>query len=109
MSPEARKKQSEQDKWEALAKFGFGLASTKSPNFLQAVGEAASETLPELRESRAARSAAARADQEALLALENKSNAEKREIEVLALELAKAQAILGPDVFIAEDGMEVDI
>lgn len=97
MSPEARKKQSEQDKWEALAKFGFGLASTKSPNFLQAVGEAASETLPELRESRAARSAAARADQEALLALENKSNAEKREIEVLALELAKAQAGLLSD------------
>lgn len=97
LAPEAQKKLADQSKWEALAQFGFNLASGKSPNFLQGLGEAASETLPMLAKARSEQKAASRADRQALATLEKMSNEEKQQMEQLALELAKAQAGLLSD------------
>jgi len=54
-SAEALGKQAKEDKWSALAEFGFRMASTNSPYFLQAVGQAASATLPGTKEAKKAR------------------------------------------------------
>jgi len=51
MSPEAMAKQKKEDMWTALAQMGLGMMSTKSPNFLQSVGEAGAAALPGLREA----------------------------------------------------------
>jgi hypothetical protein len=48
MNKAARKKE---DFWSALAQFGFGMASSKSPYLLQAAGEAGSGVMPVVRES----------------------------------------------------------
>jgi hypothetical protein len=97
LDPEARKKQQQQDKWAALAQLGFGIAGSKTPNLLQAFGETASEVLPGFMKQRAADKAAQREDLKALAELETKSNEEKRQIEALAMELAKAEAGLLSD------------
>ena len=44
--PEERRKQRREDMWMTLAQIGATMASTKSPNFLQAAGEAISAALP---------------------------------------------------------------
>ena len=97
LSPEEEAKNRQQDKWGALAQLGFGIAGSKTPNFLQALGETASEVLPNIMKQRAADKTARRADVEALAALETKSNEEKQKIEALALEMAKAEAGLLSD------------
>lgn len=91
LSPEARKQERKSRMWEALAQFGFEMAQTPG-GLLQAASSAASKTLPTLRKGDADAKAQLRADRSALVALEDKSNEEKREIEALALELAKAEA-----------------
>jgi hypothetical protein len=45
-SPEYEAKQRKDSMWETLAAIGFNMASSKTPNLLQAVGEAASAALP---------------------------------------------------------------
>ena len=97
LDPEARKKQQDQDKWAALAQLGFGLAGSQTPNLLQAFGETASQVLPNIMKQRAADKAAQREDLKALAELETKSNEEKRQIEALAMEMAKAEAGLLSD------------
>ncbi len=54
LSPEYEKKGKEQSKWEFLANLGFGLASSKSPYFLQALGASATAALPGLAADRKA-------------------------------------------------------
>lgn len=54
-SEEALKKQAREDKWGAIAELGFRMASSNSPYFLQAVGQAASATLPGTKEAKKAR------------------------------------------------------
>ena len=56
-NPETIKKQEREDKWMALADFGFKLAGSNSPYFLQAVGEAANATLPGMKADKKEREA----------------------------------------------------
>jgi hypothetical protein len=55
--PATVKKQERDDKWMALAEFGFKLAGSNSPYFLQAVGEAANATLPGMKADKKEREA----------------------------------------------------
>lgn len=55
--PEQLKKQANEDKWMTLAQIGFGIASSNSPYFLQAVGTAAAAALPAAREAKKERDA----------------------------------------------------
>ena len=71
-SEEALKKQSKEDLWGRLAEFGFNMAATNSPYFLQAMGAAAAATLPGVkadkkeREARKLRAFQAYADAEGI-------------------------------------------
>lgn len=58
LDPEVQKKEAKMDMWEGLAAMGFRLAGSSSPNILQAIGEAATATLPELKLSKKERKAA---------------------------------------------------
>jgi hypothetical protein len=49
--PTQMEKQREQDKWMALAQLGASLASSKSPYFLQALGEAGTKAIPAIAEA----------------------------------------------------------
>jgi hypothetical protein len=91
IDPETRKAEREKRRWEALAQFGFLLAQSPG-SLLQAASTAALNTLPMLREGDEQARKELRADLTALAQLEKMSNDEKREIEMLALELAKAEA-----------------
>jgi hypothetical protein len=91
IDPETRKAEREKRRWEALAQFGFQLAQSPG-SLLQAASTAALNTLPMLREGDEQARKELRADLTALAQLEKMSNDEKREIEMLALELAKAEA-----------------
>jgi hypothetical protein len=90
-SPEARKKASDQNKWMALAQLGATIATTPG-GLLQGFMQGVKQQLPQLMEGDKRARAEARADQEMLVRLEDKSNEEKQKIEMLALELAKAEA-----------------
>jgi len=91
VGPEARKADRDARRWEALAQFGFQLAQTPG-SLLQAASAAASKVLPTLRKGDEEARQQLRADQTALVSLEDKSNEEKQKVEMLALELAKAEA-----------------
>lgn len=96
IDPEARKAERDSRRWEALAQFGFQLAQQPG-SLLQAASAAASQILPTLRKGDEEMRAQLRADQAALVALEDKGNEEKQKVEMLALELAKAEAGLLSD------------
>jgi hypothetical protein len=91
IDPEARKAEREKRRWEALAQFGFQLAQSPG-SLLQAASAAALNTLPMLREGDEQARKELRADLNTLAQLEKMSNDEKRELEMLAFELAKADA-----------------
>jgi hypothetical protein len=57
MSPEAIEKQKKNDLYAALGQMGFSMAATKSPYFLQAVGEAGQAAIPGLQKAAEARRA----------------------------------------------------
>ena len=59
VSPEAQKKRKKEDLWASLAELGFGIASSKSPTLLGAVGEAGMRAAPAM----AARGKERRAEQ----------------------------------------------
>ena len=59
ISPEAQKKRKKEDLWASLAELGFGIASSKSPTLLGAVGEAGMRAAPAM----AARGKERRAEQ----------------------------------------------
>jgi hypothetical protein len=92
IDPEARKAEREKRRWEALAQFGFQLAQSPG-SLLQAASAAALNTLPMLREGDEQARKELRADLNALMALEDKSNEEKQQMELLAFELAKAEVM----------------
>jgi hypothetical protein len=71
LDEEAQKKEAKMDMWEGLAAMGFRLASSNSPNILQAIGEAATATLPELKLSKKERKAAKDDAIKTLMALED--------------------------------------
>jgi hypothetical protein len=51
-SPEEYEKQRKGDMWQTLAEIGFNMASSKAPNVLQAIGEAAVAAMPGARADR---------------------------------------------------------
>lgn len=51
-SPEEYEKQRKGDMWQTLAEIGFNMASSKAPNVLQAIGEAAAAAMPGARADR---------------------------------------------------------
>jgi hypothetical protein len=59
MSEASQKKEKDYDKWSTLAEIGFNIAGSNSPNFLQAVGAAASAALPRAKEAKKEREARA--------------------------------------------------
>lgn len=71
LDPELQKKEAKMDMWEGLAAMGFRLASSNSPNILQAIGEAATATLPELKLSKKERKAAKDDAVRTLMAIED--------------------------------------
>ena len=60
LDPEARRKERKDDMWMALAQLGASMASSNSPFFLQAAGEAIAATLPGVQASKKERKAAER-------------------------------------------------
>lgn len=85
-TPEARAKQKRRDLWETLAQVGFNLAATKSPNFMQAVGEAGAGALPLVQQKRAQRKAEERDDMRGLMAIEGQRKQERSERAKVGLE-----------------------
>ena len=51
-------KQKKEDVWSTLAQIGFGMAASKNPYFLGAVGEAGNAAMPQMQQAMAARRAA---------------------------------------------------
>jgi len=71
LDPEVQKQAAKADMWEGLAAMGFRLAASNSPNILQAIGEAATATLPELKLSKKERKAVKNDAVKTLMALED--------------------------------------
>lgn len=82
LTPETQKKRKKEDLWASLAELGFGMASSKSPTFLGALGEAGAKAAPAM----AARGKERRAEQrEAIKTLAQQEGLNNKE----ALDLAK--------------------
>ncbi len=77
--PGQEAKQKKQDMWQALAQLGFGMASSRSPYFLQAVGDAANSTLPGIRSANDARKKAQMDALQGLAQLDQTQNAQARQ------------------------------
>lgn len=58
LDPANQEKERKADMWMALSQMGFRMAATSSPSLLQAIGEAATATLPEVQASKKERKAA---------------------------------------------------
>lgn len=71
LDPEVQKQAAKADMWEGLAAMGFRLAGSSTPNILQAIGEAATATLPELKMSKKERKAVKDDAIKTLMALED--------------------------------------
>jgi hypothetical protein len=59
-TPNRVAKEKKDDLWSTLAQIGFGMAGSKSPYFLQALGEAGTAAMPAMREASTARDKEAR-------------------------------------------------
>ena len=90
MSPEAQKKRRKQDIWTSLAELGFGMASSKSPTLLGAIGEAGAKSAPAMAERAKERRAEQREAVKTLAQQENMTNQQAMESFKLAGELQKA-------------------
>lgn len=90
MSPEAQKKRRKQDMWTSLAELGFGIASSKSPTLLGAIGEAGAKSAPAMAERAKERRAEQREAVKTLAQQENMTNQQAMESFKLAGELQKA-------------------
>lgn len=66
-----QEKERKADMWQALAEMGFRMASTNSPYVLQAIGEAATATLPGVQASKKERKAAKNEAVRTLMAVED--------------------------------------
>lgn len=75
------------DMWTALAQIGFGMAGSKSPYFLQAVGEAGSAAMPGIQKAAEARRAEERDDLKSRAELAFKKNGLSRDDAKTAAEM----------------------
>lgn len=71
LDPANQEKERKADMWMALSQMGFRMASTQSPSLLQAIGEAATATLPEVEASKKERKAAKNEAVRTLMAIED--------------------------------------
>jgi hypothetical protein len=92
MTPEAQKKRRKQDIWSSLAELGFGIASSKSPTLLGAIGEAGAKSAPAMAERAKERRTEQREMIKALAAREDVSNKQAMEAFGIAADLQKAYA-----------------
>lgn len=93
-SPEYQDKLRKTDMWETLAQIGFGMASSPSPYFLQAFGQAALAALPGSRAARKERESLKREAVKTLADLENVSNEDARKVYDAGFEYAKTMLSL---------------
>jgi hypothetical protein len=91
MSPEAMAAQKKQDMWQALAQFGFGMAGTNSPSFMQAAGQAGAATVPAMAAMTKARKATEREARKWLVDNENMTNAEARALKAQEITFSQAR------------------
>jgi hypothetical protein len=91
LSEEAQKKEKNYDKWATLAEIGFNIAGSNSPNFLQAVGAAASAALPGAKKSKEAREARFDKYLSQYAEIEGIENGEARERVKFMLDLGKTE------------------
>jgi hypothetical protein len=89
LSPEEQKKSRKEDMWAALTQIGASMASTSSPNFLQAVGQALSDTLPSVQASKKERKAAEHDAVRALTDIFGMERSDAKDMHKYALELQK--------------------
>lgn len=78
LDPAEMDRRKKQDLWSTLAQIGFGMASSNSPNFLQAVGQAGAAALPGMQDSIKARRDAERAARRDLMTTEEMGNESRR-------------------------------
>lgn len=71
LDPENQEKERKADMWQALAEMGFRMAASNSPYVLQAIGEAATATLPGMQASKKERKAAKNEAIRTLMAVED--------------------------------------
>lgn len=71
LDPAVQEKARKQDMWQALAEMGFRMASSNSPYLLQAIGEAATATLPGVSASKKERKATKENAVRTLMAIED--------------------------------------
>jgi hypothetical protein len=71
LDPASQEKERKSDMWQALTEMGFRMASSNSPFLLQAIGEAATATLPGVAASKKERKAAKSGAIRTLMALED--------------------------------------
>ena len=79
LDPKAMAAQKKQDMWQAVAQFGFNMAATNSPYFMQAAGQAGAATVPFMAASRKERKAAERDALKQLADIEGLTAAEKKQ------------------------------
>ena len=71
LDPEEQEKNRKSDMWAGLAEMGFRMASSNSPYLLQAIGEAATATLPGIRASKKERKEAKNEAVRTLMSIED--------------------------------------
>jgi len=79
LDPKAMAAQKKQDMWQAVAQFGFNMAATNSPYFMQAAGQAGAATVPFMAASSKERKAAEREALKQLADIEGLTAAEKKQ------------------------------
>lgn len=91
LSEESQKKEKDYDKWSTLAEIGFNIAGSNTPNFLQAVGAAASAALPGAKKAKEAREARADKLLSQYAEIEGIENAEARQRVSFMLDFGKTE------------------
>lgn len=91
MSPEEREKTRKEDMWMALTQIGASMASTNSPNFLQAAGEAIASALPSVAASKKERRQAERDANRGLAEVLGLKRAERKEVLDFAKDLHRTE------------------
>lgn len=80
LSPEEKEKDRKYDMWQTLAQIGASMASTKSPQFLQAAGQAMAEALPGAAASKKERDKAERDAVSAIMEIGRLRRGEAKEV-----------------------------
>ena len=91
LSEETRKKNRKDDMWMAIAQLGGALASSDSPNFLQAAGQAIARTMPGVDATKKERKAAERSAMNALTDIYGLQRKEAKEVFDFGARLAETE------------------